>query len=109
MYHYGMDVIDVPAAIDLDTLDRVGRALANPTRRSILLALLDGPGYPARLAEQLGTSRANLSNHLTCLRECGLVMATTEGRHVRYDYADPLLGDALQLLSRLQLAGTCAN
>lgn len=95
--------------VDLDTLDRVGRALANPTRRQILLALLDEPGYPAQLAERLHTSRANLSNHLTCLRECGLVTATSEGRHVRYTHADPQLGDALRILVRLRLDGTCTN
>jgi DNA-binding transcriptional ArsR family regulator len=95
--------------VDLSTLDRVGRALANPTRRQILLALLDEPGYPAQLAERLHTSRANLSNHLTCLRECGLVTATSEGRHVRYTHADPQLGDALRILVRLRLDGTCTN
>lgn len=54
-----------------------------------------------------GTSRANLSNHLTCLRDCGLVTATAEGRRVRYDLADPQLGDALRLLASLDLPGSC--
>jgi DNA-binding transcriptional ArsR family regulator len=54
-----------------------------------------------------GTSRAKLSNHLTCLRDCGLVTATAEGRHVRYDLADPTLADALRLLTSLNLPGTC--
>lgn len=94
-------------SLDADSLHRIGRAFADPTRRLILLALLDGPGYPAELADQLATTRANLSNHLTCLRECGLVTATAEGRHVRYDYADPRLGDALRLLASLNLPGHC--
>jgi ArsR family transcriptional regulator, cadmium/lead-responsive transcriptional repressor len=97
------------SAVDLDTVHRVGRALADPTRRRILLELLDGPGYPADLADHLGTTRANLSNHLTCLRQCGLVTATAEGRHVRYDYADARLGDALRLLASLQLDGSCTT
>lgn len=96
-------------AIDIDTLHRVGRALADPIRRRILLELLDGPAYPAVLADRLDTTRANLSNHLSCLRECGLVSATAEGRHVRYDYADARLGDALRLLGSLRLAGSCAT
>ena len=94
-------------SVDVDTLHRIGRALADPTRRLILLALLDGPGYPAELADQLATTRANISNHLTCLRECGLVTATAEGRRVRYDYADPALGEALRLLASLNLPGHC--
>ena len=69
--------------------------------------LIDGPAYPAELADSFGTTRANLSNHLTCLRNCGLVTATAEGRRIRYDLADPRLGDALRLRASLDLPGTC--
>ena len=65
----------VTIRVDMGTLARVGTALADPTRRRVLVHLIDGPGYPAEMAEEFGTSRANLSNHLTCLRECGLVTA----------------------------------
>jgi DNA-binding transcriptional ArsR family regulator len=87
----------------LDTLERVGTALADPTRRRILLTLVDGPAYPAELAEGLGIGRTNVSNHLTCLRGCGLVVATREGRQVRYDLASPRLAHALADLVDLQL------
>lgn len=97
----------VSTSVDLDVLGRVGTALADPTRRRILVVLLDGPAYPAELADEFGTTRANLSNHLTCLRECGLVTATAEGRRVRYDLADPQLIEALQLLASLNLPGCC--
>jgi len=43
----------------------------------------------------------------TCLRGCGLVAATAEGRRIRYDLADPRLGDALRLMASLDLPGTC--
>ncbi|HVE47871.1 MAG TPA: helix-turn-helix domain-containing protein, partial [Acidimicrobiales bacterium] len=66
-----------------------------------------GPAYPAELASDLATTRANMSNHLSCLRGCGLVTATAEGRRVRYDLADSRLGDALRILGSLQLATTC--
>ena len=95
------------SSLDLAVLGRVGTALADPTRRRILVELLDGPAYPAELADAFGTTRANLSNHLTCLRECGLVTATAEGRRVRYELADPRLFEALQLLAGLDLPGSC--
>jgi DNA-binding transcriptional ArsR family regulator len=88
-------------------LRRVGTALADPTRQRILVRLLDGPAYPTQLADELVTTRANLSNHLTCLRECGLVTAAAEGRRVRYDLADDRLADALRLLASLELPGRC--
>lgn len=91
----------------MGTLSRIGMALADPTRRRVLVQLIDGPAYPAEMAEEFGTTRANLSNHLTCLRECGLVTATAEGRRVRYELADPRLADALRILAGLSLPGYC--
>jgi DNA-binding transcriptional ArsR family regulator len=88
-------------------LHRIGTALADSTRRRMIVQLLAGPAYPGELADSFGTTRANLSNHFTCLRGCGLVAATAEGRRIRYDLADPRLGDALRLLASLDLPGTC--
>ncbi|WP_205325349.1 helix-turn-helix transcriptional regulator [Glycomyces sp. YM15] len=76
-------------------LARFGHALSDPTRSRLLLALREAPGYPADLAETLGVSRQSLSNHLACLRGCGLVVAVPEGRRTRYELADPRLAHAL--------------
>jgi DNA-binding transcriptional ArsR family regulator len=78
----------------------------------LLLALRDGPGYPAELADLIGVSRQNLSNHLACLRGCGLVVAIPEGRRTRYELADTRLRHALGDLLGLVLAvdpGACAD
>src|SRR6266567_3203385 len=99
----------VVTGVDLGTLARVGTALADPTRRRVLVALIDGPWYPAEMAGEFGITRANLSNHLTCLRECGLVTATAEGRRVRYELADQRLADGLRILAALDLPGTCCH
>jgi DNA-binding transcriptional ArsR family regulator len=104
LYSTAMTVSD---QVDLGTLARVGTALADPTRRRVLVQLTGGPGYPAEMAEDFGTTRANLSNHLTCLRECGLVTATAEGRRVRYELADQRLADGLRILAALDLPGSC--
>jgi ArsR family transcriptional regulator, cadmium/lead-responsive transcriptional repressor len=87
-----------------DGLARVGKALADPTRCSILVCLLEGDHYPSDLADHLGLTKANVSNHLACLRGCGLVVAKQEGRRARYRIADPRLTHALHDLSELALA-----
>lgn len=96
--------------VDLTALARVGTALADETRRRLLVALLDGPAYPGDLADGLGLSRSNVSNHLACLRGCGLVVAQPEGRRIRYQLSDPRLAHALSDLCGLALAppGDCA-
>lgn len=82
-------------ATDLDALTRFGRALADPIRCRLLLALREAPAYPSDLADTLGISRTRLSNHLACLRDCGLVVTVPDGRRTRYELADPRLGHAL--------------
>lgn len=85
-------------------LARFGQALSDPTRSRLLLALREAPGYPAELAHLLGVSRQSLSNHLACLRGCGLVVAVPEGRRVRYELADVHLAHALGDLLGVVLA-----
>jgi len=82
----------------LDVMNRLGRAMADPTRSRILLRLLDGSGYPAELARDLDLTRTNVSNHLACLRGCGLIVSTPEGRRTRYEIADPHLTQGLRQL-----------
>ena|SRR5829696_2702742 len=96
-------VMSTALGSDVDVLERIGTALADPTRRRILTMLLVGPAYPADLAEVLDVSRAKVSNHLACLRGCGLVTATREGRQIRYQLADQRLAGALGELARVVL------
>ncbi|MEV6798043.1 metalloregulator ArsR/SmtB family transcription factor [Micromonospora rifamycinica] len=87
-----------------EALARFGHALSDATRARLLLALRDAPGYPAELADLLGVTRQNLSNHLACLRGCGLVVAVPEGRRARYELADTRIRHALDNLLGLVLA-----
>ena len=88
----------------LDVMNRLGRAMADPTRTRILMTLLDGPSHPAVLARELELTRSNVSNHLACLRDCGIVVAEPEGRRTRYEIADPHLTRALTSLLEVTLA-----
>jgi DNA-binding transcriptional ArsR family regulator len=93
-------------------LARFGHALSDPTRARLLLALRDAPGYPADLADLLGVTRQSMSNHLACLRGCGLVVAAPEGRRARYELADDRLRHALGDLLSLVLVvdpAACAD
>lgn len=86
-----------------DALSRFGYALSDPTRAKILLILRDGPGYPSELADRIGVSRQILSNHLACLRGCGLVAVSPEGRRSRYELTDRRIAHALTDLVDLVL------
>jgi ArsR family transcriptional regulator, cadmium/lead-responsive transcriptional repressor len=89
---------------DAQVLARFGHALSDPTRARVLLALREAPAYPADLADLIGVSRQALSNHLACLRGCGLVVAVPDGRRSRYELADARLAHALGDLLGVVLA-----
>ena len=85
-------------------LARFGYAVSDPTRARVLLALASEPAYPSDLADTLGVSRQSMSNHLRCLRGCGLVVAVPDGRRTRYELADSRLGHAINDLLGVVLA-----
>jgi ArsR family transcriptional regulator len=65
------------------------RTLSNPRRLEILHRLAQGPCEVSRLADELGLSQPNVSQHLSILRSAGIVDAERDGREVRYRLADP--------------------
>ncbi|SDU46260.1 ArsR/SmtB family transcription factor [Gordonia westfalica] len=96
--------MDTVAIAQRDALTRFGYALSDATRTQVLLRLKNGGAYPSDLADAIGVSRQTLSNHLACLRGCGLVVAVPEGRRSRYELADARIGHALDDLLGLVLA-----
>ena len=65
------------------------KVLASPRRLEILHRLADGPIEVGRLAEELGVSQPNASQHLAVMRAAGLVEAERDGREIRYRLVDP--------------------
>lgn len=66
------------------------RTLGHPLRLQVL-EHLGGAGEltVGELQERLEIAQSHLSNHLSCLRNCGLVITRAEGRRIFYRLADP--------------------
>lgn len=83
--------------------DRVFLALANPVRRRLLELLAEQPTAAGDLTSQFTLSRSSVTEHLTVLKEAGLVVDRPRGRHRIYHlHAEPLaeLGDWLHPFER---------
>lgn len=61
-------------------LDLVFRALADPSRRSMVERLARGPASVSQLAEPLAMSLAAVVQHLGVLEEAGIVVSEKTGR-----------------------------
>ncbi|MBI1367806.1 MAG: metalloregulator ArsR/SmtB family transcription factor [Planctomycetes bacterium] len=64
-------------------LDRTFAALADPTRRAILLRLSEGEAAAGELAEPFAISAPAVSRHLRVLEEAGLIVRRVDGQHRR--------------------------
>ena len=94
-----MHIIAKPRATTLKA--KLFKGFSDPSRLSILEALRDGSLTVTDIAEATRLSQSNVSNHLGCLRDCGLVMSEQHGRHVHYQLSDKRVAALLRLADEL--------
>ncbi len=88
-----------PSSIELQA--KLFRGFADPSRLSILEALRDGEQTVSDIVETTGFTQPNVSNHLSCLRDCGLVTVRQQGRFAYYSLSDERVGKLLLLADEL--------
>lgn len=79
----------------------VWKALADPTRREILMMLRKGDRSAGEIADNFNISKPSISNHLNVLKQADLVGAEKQGQNVIYSLRTSVFEDMLQLLSSL--------
>lgn len=72
----------------------------NPLRIAVMLELENGERTVGDLAGCLGTSMANLSQHLKLMRAQRCLASRREGRHIYYRVGSPLFIEAMKLVRR---------
>ena len=104
-YHRQMPIKSAALTTEVDLAAKLFRGLADSTRLAILLALQGGERRVVDLAGELRSSQANVSGHLSCLKDCGLVTDRPAGRANYYRLARPelvtMLRSAEQLLAAI--------
>ncbi|GAC1401957.1 MAG: metalloregulator ArsR/SmtB family transcription factor [Candidatus Velthaea sp.] len=73
------------------------RTLGEPTRLRMLEMLLEGPLTVTDLTHVLRCPQSTVSNHLACLRWCGLVTSESRGKWVYYSVADRNIRKVIEL------------
>jgi DNA-binding transcriptional ArsR family regulator len=82
--------------------DALWAAVADPTRRRVLDALLEqGEASTTMLAEGLPVTRQAVAKHLVVLNRVGLVTGRRRGREVRYAVRPERLDDASEAMTRV--------
>jgi ArsR family transcriptional regulator len=86
------------ADMDLATQARLLKALAHPTRLRIVEILQREAVCVKHIGDMMDVPQANLSQHLTILRNCGIVNACREGNRICYSIRDARVGQILDAL-----------
>jgi DNA-binding transcriptional ArsR family regulator len=79
------------------------QVFSNRVRLELLDALREGELTVGELAERVGASPSNVSQHLTLMRERGAVTSRRDGANVHYGVTDPRIFDAFDLMRTLLL------
>jgi DNA-binding transcriptional ArsR family regulator len=77
------------------------RGFSDPSRLSILEAVREEARSVSDIVEITGLSQPNVSNHLACLLDCGLVAREQQGRFAFYQLSDPRVGQLLAIADEI--------
>ena len=94
-----MIITSTTSGVDLQA--KLFRGFADPSRISILLALREGARTVSDLVQTTGFTQPNVSNHMSCLRDCGLVSVRQQGRFAYYSLSDERVAKLLLLADEL--------
>ena len=95
------NMLITPTTSGIDLQSKLFRGFADPSRLSILEALRDGEHTVSDLVQTTGLTQPNVSNHLSCLRDCGLVTVRQQGRFAFYSLSDDRVAQLLLLADEL--------
>jgi len=88
-------------AAGLEVKAKFFRGFSDTSRLKILEVLRESPCTVGEIVAATGLSQPNASNHLGCLRDCGLVTTEKQGRFVTYRLSDDRVADLLSLAESL--------
>jgi ArsR family transcriptional regulator len=80
---------------------RLLRAIDQPARLQILMAIGSGEACVCHLEAALGMRQAYLSQHLMALRKARVLKTRRDGRYIFYRLSDPRLLDLIQLAAKM--------
>ena len=87
--------------LELELKAKLFRGFSDTSRLSILESLRVQPLNVGEIVQATGLSQSNISNHLGCLRDCGLVMSEQRGRYIYYRLSDDRIDSLLRLVEEV--------
>ncbi|MCM3741773.1 metalloregulator ArsR/SmtB family transcription factor [Oceanobacillus luteolus] len=83
--------------VDIDTKMKFLQGFSHKTRVQILESIKEEEKTVSQIVEELEGNQSNISQHLACLRGCGLIVGRQEGKYVHYRVRNQLVRDLLTM------------
>lgn len=80
---------------DIELKIKFLHGLSNKTRIQILECIKEKEKTVSQIVDEVKASQSNISQHLTCLKECGLIVSRQKGKYVFYRLKSSLIKDLL--------------
>jgi ArsR family transcriptional regulator, virulence genes transcriptional regulator len=95
-----MDKKSEKLARDAAIVARLLKSLGNPLRLLLVCHLADGELFARELNDRIGTTKGNVSQHLTALLKTRLILRERRGNRNYYRIADPRVNKLMQFLRK---------
>jgi DNA-binding transcriptional ArsR family regulator len=73
------------------------RGFSDKTRLQILECIKDKEKTVSQIVEEVQGNQSNISQHLACLKECGIIVGRQEGKYVHYGLSNENIKDMLTM------------
>ncbi|RKQ18315.1 ArsR family transcriptional regulator [Oceanobacillus bengalensis] len=83
--------------VDIDTKMKFLHGFSNKTRIQILESIKEDEKTVTQIVDDLNGNQSNISQHLTCLKGCGLIVGRQDGKYVYYRVRNQLVRDLLSM------------
>lgn len=83
--------------IDVDLKVKFLRGFSDKTRIQILESIKVQEKTVTEIVEDLKGKQSNVSQHLACLRGCGLIVGRQDGKYIKYSLRNQQVRDLLSM------------
>ncbi|TCP28897.1 ArsR family transcriptional regulator [Scopulibacillus darangshiensis] len=83
--------------INIETKTKFLRGFADKTRIQILDCLKNGEKPVSQIVKEINGNQSNISQHLACLKGCGIIRGRQEGKYVYYSLRNAQVKQLLQM------------
>ncbi|MCM3169537.1 MULTISPECIES: ArsR/SmtB family transcription factor [Peribacillus] len=83
--------------LDIDLKVKLIHGFSNKTRIQILESIKDQEKTVSQIVEELNGNQSNISQHLACLKGCGIIVGRNEGKYCYYSLRNQQIKDLLTM------------